>query len=182
MKKVNSTIILLIILLVLAGGYFGYQYYQKQQVQTEDQLLFGNFDISQITKIEIASQFNGEGKLTVLEKRDDQWLVASADYAPADPEAVSVVFVSLPQVKIKELVSANPEKQAEYRVGPADLHIKIYQSENLLFDFYAGKNGPIPSSGYFRWEGNGNVYLISENFQTLFFKADWKKVIETAAE
>jgi len=177
--KFNSTIILLIILIILVGGYFGWQYFKDKADEKGEELIFGNFDTTQITKIEVSRQQPNGENLTTLDLKDNQWLLTSQNFLPADQTIIANIFTVLQQIKIQGLVSANPLKQAEYSVDSSSAHVKIYRGEKALFDFYAGKNGPVFPSGYFRWENSNQVYLISENLQILFNDADWpdKKVL-----
>lgn len=179
--KFNSTIILALILFVLAGGYGLWQYLAKINLNKAEPLLFGSIDTSQITKIEIIPAPAGGQPPAVLEADNGKWAVASANFLPAASQAIGNLLGTLPQIKIKELVSTSAAKQTEYLVSSNDLRIKIYQGERVWFDFYAGKNGPVPASGYYRQEGNDNVYLVSANLQPLFDLADgWvdHKIIE----
>ncbi|MBU1130798.1 DUF4340 domain-containing protein [Patescibacteria group bacterium] len=175
-KKFNSTLILLIILIILGAGYYGWQYINQRSIEEENNLVFGSLDTLLITKIEITSPES----TAILEKQNEQWLVASQNYLPADQTAINNILSSLTQIKIKELISTNTVKQPDYQVDAAAINVKLYQSENLLADFYPGKYGPLPASGFFRWQGSDNVYLVSENLQSLFYRADWADA--TAAE
>lgn len=177
--KLNSTIILLIILIVLTGGYLGWQYFKGKADEKVEELIFGNFDTTQITKIEVSHQQANVENLAIIDLKDNQWLVTSQNSLPADQTIIANILTTLPQVKIQALVSANPLKQPEYLVDSSGSHVKIYRGEKAIFDFYAGKNGPVFSTGYFRWENSNQVYLISENLQVLFGQSDWsdKKVV-----
>jgi hypothetical protein len=172
-SKLNPTILLLIILLFLAGGYFGWQYWQKQQSGKGEDLLFGKIDINQISKIEIGLNEEGVDKNIILEVKDKKWYVASEKFLPAEIKLINDGINSLNQIKIKELVSTNPARQPEYQVDNSGIRVKVYQGEQKTMDFYAGKNGPFFPSGYFRREGENNVYLVSENLQNLFYKPSW---------
>lgn len=176
--RINSTVILLIILIILAGGYFGWQYLKSQAAVKEEPLLFKNINIQQITKLEINQPQTATPTTTALELKDTQWLVASENFQPADTGLINDVLKTLGETRIKSLISTNPQKQANYGVEANTLRIKVFQGDKLLADFYAGKYGPIVDTGYFRWEGNDQVYLISHNLQLLFSVNDWVKKVE----
>jgi len=163
MQRLNPTIILLIILVILAGGYFGWKYLSTENQLAGDNYLFENFDTEVINKIEI----NYQGESATLIK-DNEWLVASQGNVLANQPVISEALVTLPTVKIKELASENPDKQAELMVSDNNKSIKLYQDDNLLYHYYSGKSGSVFNTSYFRWDGSNKVYLVSENLQFMF--------------
>jgi len=135
--------------------------------------LFPGFKKESVAKIEITTS----GDTTTLAKENDQWLVASMDNYPADAEGVDDLLDKVAEFKTTELVSNNPEKQAEFEVDSSGAEAKLLDtSGNVLAHLFLGKTTPGYLSSYLRAADSNDVYVGKGNLKSTFDKGTrtWK--------
>ena len=175
--KTKQLLILGIIFIVLAlvvlifENPFGQSEYEKK-IETA-MPLFPNFNKEQVAKIEIIAA----GETTTLSKQDGQWVVASMDNYPADSEGIAELLTKVTEFKNTQLVSNNPEKQAEFEVDSTGVEAKLMDAnQTLLAHLFVGKTTPGFLSSYVREADSNNVYVAQGYLQSVFDKGarTWK--------
>lgn len=175
--KTKQLLILGIIFVVLAlvvlifENPFGQSEYEKK-VETAIPL-FPNFNKEQVAKIEIIAT----GETTTLSKQDGKWGVASMDNYPADSEGIEELLTKVTEFKNTQLVSNNPEKQAEFEVDSTGVEAKLMDAnQTLLAHLFVGKTTPGFLSSYVRAAESNNVYVAQGYLQSVFDKGTrtWK--------
>ena len=162
--------ILAIVVLILENP-FGQSEYEKK-IETAIPL-FPNFNQEQVAKIEIIA----DGETTTLSKQSDDWVVASMDNYPADSEGISELLSKVAAFKNTQLVSNNPEKQAEFEVDSTGVEAKLMDANGtLLAHLFVGKTTPGFLSSYVRAADANDVYVSQGYLQSVFNKGDrtWK--------
>ncbi len=167
MKKKNLFLLsLLIVLAVLA-----WLSVQKPWQKKESSLLFPGISPSQVTKVEIKSS---QGK-TVLEKKNEAWVISSLDNLPANQKRVESLLDKIKQVKKINLASAQEEKASFYEVDKEKgKEVKVWEGEKLSAHFIVGKNGPSFVGSYLKKVGSSNIYLADEVLGTYLDLDDFK--------
>lgn len=163
-------VVLAIVVLILENP-FGQSEYEKK-IETAVPL-FPNFNQEQVTKIEIIA----DGETTTLSKQNDDWVVASMDNYPADSEGLSELLSKVAAFKNTQLVSNNPEKQAEFEVDSTGVEAKLMDANGtLLAHLFVGKTTPGFLSSYVRAADTNEVYVAQGYLQSVFNKGDrtWK--------
>ena len=163
-------VVLAIVVLILENP-FGQSEYEKK-IETAVPL-FPNFNQEQVTTIEIIA----DGETTTLSKQNDDWVVASMDNYPADSEGLSELLSKVAAFKNTQLVSNNPEKQAEFEVDSTGVEAKLMDANGtLLAHLFVGKTTPGFLSSYVRAADTNEVYVAQGYLQSVFNKGDrtWK--------
>ncbi|MYK17564.1 DUF4340 domain-containing protein [Candidatus Poribacteria bacterium] len=163
-------VVLAIVVLILENP-FGQNEYEKK-IETAIPL-FPNFNQEQVVKIEIIA----DGETTTLSKQSDDWVVASMDNYPADSEGISELLSKVAEFKNTQLVSNNPEKQAEFEVDNTGVEAKLMDANGTLSaHLFVGKTTPGFLSSYVRAAGANDVYVAQGYLQSVFNKGDrtWK--------
>lgn len=163
-------VVLAIVVLILENP-FGQSEYEKK-IETAVPL-FPNFNQEQVTTIEIIA----DGKTTTLSKQNDDWVVASMDNYPADSEGISELLSKVAELKNTQLVSNNPEKQAEFEVDRTGIEAKLMDANGtLLAHLFVGKTTPGFLSSYVRAADANEVHVAQGYLQSVFNKGDrtWK--------
>ncbi len=163
-------VVLAIVVLILENP-FGQSDYEKK-IETAVPL-FPNFNQEQVTTIEIIA----DGETTTLSKQNDDWVVASMDNYPADSEGISELLSKVAAFKNTQLVSNNPEKQAEFEVDSTGVEAKLMDANGtLLAHLFVGKTTPGFLSSYVRAADTNEVYVAQGYLQSVFNKGDrtWK--------
>lgn len=175
--KTKQLLILGIIFIVLAlvvlifENPFGQSEYEKK-IETA-MPLFPSFNKEQVAKIEITAA----GETTTLSKQDGQWVVVSMDNYPADSEGIAELLTKVTEFKNTQLVSNNPEKQAEFEVDSTGVEVKLMDAnQTLLAHLFVGKTTPGFLSSYVRAADSNNVYVAQGYLQSVFDKGTrtWK--------
>ena len=163
-------VVLAIVVLILENP-FGQSEYEKK-IETA-MPLFPNFNKEQVAKIEIIAA----GETTTLSKQNDDWVVASMDNYPADSEGISELLSKVAEFKNTQLVSNNPEKQAEFEVDNTGVEAKLMDANGTLSaHLFVGKTTPGFLSSYVRAADSNDVYVAQGYLQSVFNKGDrtWK--------
>ena len=163
-------VVLAIVVLILENP-FGQSEYEKK-IETAVPL-FPNFNQEQVTTIEIIA----DSETTTLSKQNGDWVVTSMDNYTADSEGISELLSKVAELKNTQLVSNNPEKQAEFEVDSTGVEAKLMDANGtLLAHLFVGKTTPGFLSSYVRAADANEVYVAQGYLQSVFNKADrtWK--------
>ena len=163
-------VVLAIVVLILENP-FGQSEYEKK-IETAVPL-FPNFNQEQVTTIEIIA----DSETTTLSKQNGDWVVTSMDNYAADSEGISELLSKVAELKNTQLVSNNPEKQAEFEVNSTGVEAKLMDANGtLLAHLFVGKTTPGFLSSYVRAAEANEVYVAQGYLQSVFNKADrtWK--------
>jgi hypothetical protein len=99
------------------------------------------------------------------------------DY-PADSGAVQTALEKIKGLKKDDLISRNPQKQAELEVDSAKgIYVEPFNDKGKsLGAFFIGKNGPNWDAHFIRVKHSGDVYLASGSVRFSFFGSPqrWK--------
>lgn len=171
---------------------------QKQFTQNSHGRFYPNIKKEDISRIEIEYFTNGT-KLT--KQADNTWQVQALktelaeqiekseekttvllDKAPptplvADSDLIDNLLETVTNMNKGNLISSNPDKQAQFQVGKVGLIVKFYSSKDeLLAMLHVGKQGPNVFSTFVRNEGSNDIYLVPEGLSELNRPIDsWKK-------
>jgi hypothetical protein len=103
--------------------------------------------------------------------------IADEDY-PADSGAVQTALEKLKGMKKDDLISRNPEKQAELEVDSAKgIYVEPFNDKGKSMGaLYIGKNGPNWDAHFIRAKHSSEVYLASGSVRFSFFGSSqrWK--------
>jgi hypothetical protein len=103
---------------------------------------------------------------------------SSGDEYPADSASVQTALDKLKSLKRDDLISQNPQKQAELEVDTAKgIYVEAWNDKGKSIGaLYIGKNGPNWDAHFIREKGSNNVYLSSGSVRYSFFgdKKRWK--------
>lgn len=151
---------------------------------TASGLLFPKATAADARKIEITPK---EGDASLLEKRGEEWVVASQGGFRADAEAVNALFEKVATIEAGNVISKSAEKRSLFEVDSTGLWIKILaEGDKPVADFVIGKSGPDFQSNYVRPSDGDEVYLSSELIRSAFDKGrrGWRdrKILAFAAE
>ena len=167
----GAIFVVLAIVVLLFENPFGQSEYEKK-VETAIPL-FPNFNKEQVATIEIIAA----GETTTLSKQNDNWVVTSMDNYPADSDSISELLSKVESFKNTQLVSNNPEKQAEFEVDSTGVEAKLMDmSGTLLGHLFVGKTTPGFLSSYVRAADSNAVYVAQGYLQSVFNKGErtWK--------
>ena len=162
--------ILLLTVLMLENPFGKDEHTKKIETATT---LFPNFDKDSITKVEVTVS----GETTTLTKENDQWLVTSMDNYPADGDGVKELLDKVAEFKKIELISKNPEKQADFQVDSSGIEAKLLDSNgNAQAHVFVGKTTPSFLDSYIRAADSDNVYVATGYLKSVFDKSTrtWK--------
>lgn len=124
----------------------------REKVEAGHPLLLPRLELDAITNVVI--QDPGVPELT-LHKTETGW---QAGETPANPETVDLFLNGVFNLKVKALVSRNPDKQSLFGLDPAHAtHIRLWKNTKILADFYVGQVTELKSQ-YVRIEGADDVF------------------------
>lgn len=146
----------------------------------------------------------GAGKSVSIMKKNGSWVVTgnqvvqgsapgvdsafqpeaqpTRDY-PADSAAVHTALGKLTAMEKGDLISQNPEKQAQLEVDSTKGRlVTVYNaSGKTLATFFIGKSGPDWNSNYVREKGSNEVYTVAGSIKYAFFNDNnrWRDKVLT---
>jgi len=138
----NKLIKPLIVLILLLAVWLVVKFTSRDFSRPDpEKTLAVQLDEASIKRIEIN---RGEESVTLLHSATGDWQVKT-EYGikPADKEAVESALANLNGISTTDIVSHNPEKQAEYRVDDANgTKLRVYgEGDALLEELLIGKLG-----------------------------------------
>lgn len=164
--RAKKEYLILIVIIIAAGLYL--VFHKKDQTQyTLPEL--SKIDIDAVSRLEIKTP---EETIT-LHKNDKRWFVAPHNY-PADGAKVKGMLFEIEEIVLTDLVS---ESQAYVRYELGDnkkITVKAWADDQLVRNFYLGKEAATYQHTFIRLPENPNVYHARGDFR--------RKFAETAAD
>ena len=164
--RAKKEYLILIVIIIAAGLYL--VFHKKDQTQyTLPEL--SKIDIDSVTRLEIKTP----EETIALHKNDKRWFVAPHNY-PADGAKVKGMLFEIEEIVLTDLVS---ESQAYVRYELDDnkkIMVKAWAADQLVRDFYLGKEAATFQHTFIRLPENPNVYHARGDFR--------RKFEETAAD
>jgi len=152
--------IILGVVIVLLLGFLLFRSANKMHYQVPElkPLAVENFD-----KIEIIKP----GLTITISKTDDKWLIAPNNY-PTAGDKIEKITGTVAKLSITELISKFKDYE-RYDLGAEKaIHVKVYQKDQVVRDFFIGKRAPTYGHTFVRLDGDDNVYYALEAFDSNF--------------
>lgn len=161
------------LLLIILGGILAILKITPNIKKGEKKQLVGE-TITSADKIEIESP---EEK-SVLQKRNNNWVVLSEEELPADKEKVNILIDTLKKLEKTELVSKNEANQQSFGVNEKETtKLKIYQNDGkLILDLLIGEPGPDFEKDYIRLPSEKETYLSNIALRSVIIQSPWKNL------
>ncbi|OGY92273.1 MAG: hypothetical protein A3H70_03465 [Candidatus Komeilibacteria bacterium RIFCSPLOWO2_02_FULL_48_11] len=170
-SKFKNIFILLGVLALLLVGLGVYQGQTASKNKRNPASFFGvNFD--KVTKIRVTGT-NGLYE-NILEKKKDDWIVASAGDYLINPKYIDDLKDILQNMPKGELASRDKGKHEELQVDKVGIALQAWQGDTLVADAVIGKEGPGFTFTYIRKADSDNVYLVPQNIRPIFNRTDWR--------
>lgn len=143
-------------------AYFALNRAGERIISPVERELYLKLDSSTVDKIEIA---NRNGAWTV-ERNKDGWFLTKPVTAPADSDFIAASIGLLANMRVKTVVSSNPEKRSLFLVDSSGAIVSVYQNGEFLAKLFIGKPGAVYNETYIREENSDDVVIVAG---TLFF-------------
>ena len=164
MKKIPNTFKLLILLVILIGvAYLVIQKPGEQSAESGEGEYYINFDSSSVDKIIISSP----SKVFVLEKKGIEWFVEKPVTYHADQSNITGLLNTLKNMKLKSVVSSNPEKQSVFQVDTNSTKLQLFEKGQEKLSLYVGKMGQSYTDTYVRKSNSNDVALVNQSLSTI---------------
>ncbi len=168
MRKLSTPALIAILVIVSGIIYFLYNGNDEPQVQSPDKnpFLFPNYVPTQPAKITL----DKSDQHVELQSVNGSWRVVSDNNNPADMEAINLILNKVGELRVQDVISQNPKKQASFEVDIQNALKAVYYDNDgkEIINIYIGKNGPYYNSTYVRKEDSNDVVLINENLRAMF--------------
>jgi hypothetical protein len=105
---------------------------------------------------------------TVIEKKDDQWVVSTRNDFPADTSAVGNLLRAVEKGRSQGIASTNPDKRGLFQVDSTGVHVTVSAGGKTAADFVLGKMGRDFTTSYVLPAGSKNVVLVRGMNRNLF--------------
>jgi hypothetical protein len=121
-------------------------------------------------------EVNTPSSNVVLQKRGVEWFVTSPVEDRADPKNVASVLERANNLRVKSIVSENPEKHGIFQVDSTGTRVTIGASGSEPVSFIVGKSSSSFTDTYVRKEGTNQVAMVDGSFPWVFTKElkDWR--------
>ncbi|MBD3415134.1 MAG: DUF4340 domain-containing protein [Candidatus Aminicenantes bacterium] len=116
-----------------------------------------------VDKIEIITSEDS----VVLSKKQDEWLLMPQQFT-ADTEKVNNMLNVVSSINLTELVSDKKNYQRYQLDQENRIHVKAFNDEELVREFFIGKVSSTYSHTYVRLADSPNVYHASDSFRSTF--------------
>lgn len=158
----------------------------------DSELVYPEFDMKSVEECSVEQLLNGVD----IRRSDDGWEVSrritpmqsevykkeNKDLPPpawhkADVTRVDTAIANFTDLERGVIVSSNPEKQAQYNLGPVGLKVICKDKNGVeMVNLVIGKNGPDFISTYLNKSGTNDVMLISRSMVGVFSPNidDWR--------
>lgn len=161
----------LALLVVIAWAYQGpWQDLKEKRLQTDNFL--SDLDIGRIGRIEVSRN----DETVSFAKVDDRWKIeGTKDFWLKDDLSAQIIS-SLTDAKEKEmeLASQNAEKKSEFLTDESGTEVKLMQGDEILYDFFVGKNTPDFQGTYLSLKDSGETYSVKAGLNQAFDRDDWR--------
>lgn len=172
MKK-NIIYLIVILVALLTTAIFVMQKQGEQSMSADSAQKFIPIDSASMEKVSVESS----QKNFILERSGDVWSVTSgtASYN-ADKKMLADFLHELSTLKIKSIVSTNPEKQSLFNVDSNGITVEIFGQGKAPFSFIVGKSGQSDNDTYVRIKESHNVLLVDAQLTNMLSKHinDWR--------
>jgi hypothetical protein len=130
------------------------------------------YDSASVDRLEITSATG----TVVLARQGSRWMVEQPVTAPADESVIGTAIGKGAAIRLKSLVSANPQKQFLFQVDSTATLVRIFDHGTERAAFRIGKLGASYRDTYVRREGSDEVYLADGVLTYVFNKPprDWR--------
>ena len=151
----------IVFVLLLAVYLIFFVFNKKSETSFDDNLVDIDKDLVDVIKI----KNNGEMSQTFsLEKStDDQWYILGDKKYKADDKVVESTLSAIEKIKIKNIVTRNPEKLGQYELEENKAkRVELYSNNKLLVDILIGKfnfnQQARTANSFVRLTGKNDVY------------------------
>jgi hypothetical protein len=170
MKNLFISAIVLAALIVIIAIVSGFQHKKSSEKPAS---FFPEFSASSCSAILMIEKTD----TARVVRKGPSWFVAGRIDYPADSAAIVKALGKLKTMTKDELLSRNPEKQADLQVDSATgLYVEAWDEKGAsLGAVYIGKCGANNDSYFVRQKGNSDVYLVFDNDVRFSFFANVKR-------
>ena len=144
----------------------------EQSASPEEGDMLVTYDSAAIDRLDIASP---AGSITI-EKEGSTWMLTAPLRAVAASKSVLSAIGKARSLRMKSLVSSNPQKQGMFQVDSAGTLVRLYEKGTERAAFRVGKPGTTYTETYVRREGDNGVYLTDGMIGQTFSHTprDWR--------
>ncbi len=165
-------LILLAILVLLGGSALLIDTGRRKATEPSSRLLFPGLKTELVDRIKIKNK----GTETVLEKRDNKWLVATEGSKSAEPKPVADVLDRMTKFFADQVVSTNEANQALFMVDSTGTEVWVDQKGKEIAHFFVGKSTDDWRSTYVRAAASDRVILVPEYLPNIFQRGEsWRE-------
>lgn len=158
--KIKKEYIILVLIIVALSVYL----YMRSTDRTLYELpQLAQVDDKDLTKLEITK---GE-TVIVLNKKDDQWFIAPAEY-PTDANKVDNMLKALKNLDLTALVSESKNYNRYELDQEKKINVKAYEGDNLKLDIDVGKTASSYRHTFVRPSGDERVFHARGNLNNVF--------------
>jgi hypothetical protein len=167
----RTILILLAVLVVLAGLATVIEQGRNRKTHLKGAQLIPGYKTELVDRI----RFRSEGKNVSLEKKGNEWVVASEGGFPAEKKPVEDILEALRKATADEVISTNPANQGVFMADSSGAEVWIDQQGKEIAHLYIGKPGPDMLSTYVRSAKSDRVILAPGYLPSLFQERDtWR--------
>jgi hypothetical protein len=154
----------LVLALVVVGGIWG-GLELRARARSGPQPLFPDYKPETAARITIKT----DAGLTVLEKRDQVWLVTSEDSLPAARQPLDELLAAVGTFSRKDRISSKLERQSQYQVDSTGVAVTVKDGRGrVVASLVVGKTGPDYQSTYVRDTSTNDVILAQGRLGYIF--------------
>jgi len=143
------------ILALLVVGMVGYYFAEKKSSSTVDDKNFSLKNTDNITRISLEDRSR---KRVVLTKKEDTWFVNNKIKAFA-PKVNLFLSTAISKIRVKGPVPKTAHETTIRKMVGKAIHVRIYEGENLVRDYYVGEATPEQDASYLHINGGKVPYL-----------------------
>jgi predicted Rdx family selenoprotein len=167
----RTILILLAVLLVLAGLATMIEKGRSRKTELRGAQLIPDLKTDLVDRI----HFRSEGAEVTLEKKGDEWVVASEGGMPAEKQRVTDILDALRKCTSDELISTNPANRNLFLADTSGTELWVHQQGKEIAHLFIGKPGPDLLSTYVRPASSDRVILTPGYLPSLFQRrATWR--------
>lgn len=168
-KIVRSKITLIILVIMVTISMVSF-FSWKGDPNSSSNPLLPDFYAASISKISLTKP--GQ-EPQVVEKKNNSWVISSANDLPADSAKVLNILRVLEEAEIREVLVFNPADKDKYGLGSTATRLELYSGSDKLNDLWLGSQAESFSTSYARLEAENSVFLTSVNLNYLISQDDF---------